>query len=132
MKLQFVEYLEQEQRIALVAAIVRRMVDMDLLVEDARKEEAAQLALRIVGSTDMASENQWAMANAVIAVAGKVAEKVATITSGRVASNTSKIAEHAGRVAHQFPRSSGRRYTAAVGAGNSGTLITREEVNSND
>lgn len=132
MKLQFVEYLEQEQRVALVAAIVRRMADMDLLADDAGKEDAVQLALRIVGSTDMASVNQWATLEALVSVAGNLVEKVSAATSGQVVPKAMRITKQAKQLAGRLTRSSSPRYTAAVNADVPQTLITRKEVNSND
>jgi hypothetical protein len=132
MRLQFIEYLEQEQRVALVAAIVRRMTEMDLLVDEATKEDPTRLAHRIVGSTDMTSENQLAMANAVVAVAGKLAERVASITSERVAPTVTDIAKKAGQLTEHLPRRAVRRYTTTTAVARPGTLITKEEVNNDD
>lgn len=113
MRLPFIELLELEQRVALVAAIVRRLGDMHMLTEEIAERDPVEVARDVIGVTDMASAERWAVVNAAVAVGAKALDAVAIVTSDLLVPTVTSLAENTGRVARRFGDCRGRVYVQA-------------------
>lgn len=94
MKLQFLERLEVEQRVAFVRVVVEQMCAMGLLVEEAAKAEPEVVARQVVGVIDSRAERRSAL-NALRAIIGSTARIAAVVAADRLAPALAAIADKA-------------------------------------
>lgn len=102
MRLPFIELLELEQRVALVAAIIRRLAHMGLLADPAVDRDPVEIARDVVGLTDMDSAERWAAINAAVALGAKALDAAAIVTTEWVAPTMASLAEHTSRTAKRL------------------------------
>lgn len=130
MRLPFIELLELEQRVALTAAIVRRLGDMDLLAESAIDRDPVEVARDVIGVTDMDAAERWAAVNAAVSVGARALDAAAIITTDWVAPTMASLAENTSRTAKRLGQ---RRARAYVRAGSTALgAVPTEEVNDID